>query len=313
MAFVKVLKNKAYYSRYQVKPRRRREGKTDYQARRAMISQDKTKYNSPKYRFVVRMTNKRVICQIIIATIEGDRVICSADSTELPRYGISVGLANFSAAYCTGLLCARRVLKQLDMDKIFTGVGEITGDDYHVEEEADERRPFKCILDVGLTRTTCGNRVFAAMKGATDGGIYIPHSPNRFPGFTKGENGAEDSFDAEALKDRILGKHISNYMSEMQADDPEKYKSHFSQYIKAGITADKLADMYKNAVKAIHADPTRKEKPKRNVNRTRVGNIIKTDKSQYVRHVKLTCEQRKERVQKKIQLVAQMAAEQDDE
>ncbi|KAJ1611863.1 60S ribosomal protein L5 [Cryptosporidium canis] len=311
MAFVKVLKNKAYFSRYQVKPRRRREGKTDYQARRAMISQDKTKYNSPKYRFVVRLTNTRVICQIIYATIEGDRVICSADSTELPRYGIPVGLANFSAAYCTGLLCARRVLKQLDMDKIFTGVGEITGDDYHVEEEAEDRRPFKCILDVGLTRTTSGNRVFAAMKGAADGGIYIPHSPNRFPGFTKGENGAEDSFDAEVLKDRILGKHISNYMTEMQEDDPEKYKSHFSQYIKAGITADKLADMYKNAVKAIHADPSRQKKPARQVTRTRVGNTIKTEKSQYVRHVKLTNQQRKERVQKKIELVAQLAAQEE--
>ena len=32
--FVKVVKNKAYYMRYQVKFRRRRAGKTDYQQRR---------------------------------------------------------------------------------------------------------------------------------------------------------------------------------------------------------------------------------------------------------------------------------------
>ena len=37
-------------------------------------------------------------------------------------------------------------------------------------------------LDVGLTRTTTGNRVFGAMKGAADGGLKIPHSVKRFPG-----------------------------------------------------------------------------------------------------------------------------------
>jgi len=30
------------------------EGKTDYYARKRLITQDKTKYNSPKYRLVVR-------------------------------------------------------------------------------------------------------------------------------------------------------------------------------------------------------------------------------------------------------------------
>ena len=100
-------------------------------------------------------------------------------------------------------------------------------------------------------------------------------------------------------------------MTEMQQEDPEKYKIHFSQYIKAGITADKLADMYKNAVKAIHADPSHKKKPARKVTKTRVGSIIKTEKSQYVRHVRLTSQQRKERVQKKIQLVAQLASQEE--
>jgi len=38
-------------------------------------------------------------------------VVCSAYSHELPRYGVKVGLTNYSAAYCTGLLLARRVSK----------------------------------------------------------------------------------------------------------------------------------------------------------------------------------------------------------
>ncbi len=39
MPFVKVLKNKAYFKRYQTKYRRRREGKTDYRARKRLICQ----------------------------------------------------------------------------------------------------------------------------------------------------------------------------------------------------------------------------------------------------------------------------------
>lgn len=55
MPFSKTVKSSAYFSRYQVKPRRRREGKTDYQARRALTTQAKNKFASPKYRLVVRL------------------------------------------------------------------------------------------------------------------------------------------------------------------------------------------------------------------------------------------------------------------
>jgi ribosomal protein L18 len=42
------------------------EGKTDFYARQALIHQDKNKYNTPKYRFIVRITNKDIICQVRI-------------------------------------------------------------------------------------------------------------------------------------------------------------------------------------------------------------------------------------------------------
>ena len=71
MPFVKVVKNKAYFKRYQVKYRRRREGKTDYRARKRLICQDRNKYNSPKYRLVVRFTNQHCICQIVYSEIVG--------------------------------------------------------------------------------------------------------------------------------------------------------------------------------------------------------------------------------------------------
>lgn len=44
----------AYFSRYQVKYKRRRQGKTDYYARKKLITQARNKYNAPKYRLVVR-------------------------------------------------------------------------------------------------------------------------------------------------------------------------------------------------------------------------------------------------------------------
>lgn len=69
------------------------------------------------------------------------------------------------------------------MDNFYPGVEKITGDKTDVSEKPhDDRRPFKAVLDVGLTRTTVGNRVFSILKGATDGGLYVPHSVSRFPG-----------------------------------------------------------------------------------------------------------------------------------
>lgn len=74
MGFIKVVKNKAYFKRYQVKFRRRREGKTDYFARKRLVVQNKNKYNTPKYRLVARFTNTDIITQVTYATIEGDKV-----------------------------------------------------------------------------------------------------------------------------------------------------------------------------------------------------------------------------------------------
>ena len=70
------------------------------------------------------------------------------------------------------------------MDNFYKGNEKIDGEKYDVsEEEHEERRPFKAVLDTGLYRTTTGAKVFGALKGAVDGGIYIPHSVKRFPGY----------------------------------------------------------------------------------------------------------------------------------
>ena len=173
--FVKVVKNKPYFKRFQVKYRRRREGKTDYQARRALVSQDKNKYNSKKYRLVVRFTNKDIIAQIVFSEIIGDKVMSAAYAHELPRYGVNIGLTNYAAAYCVGLLLARRHLAKLGLADRYKGKETANGEDFNVstdtERDDDAPNPFKAILDVGLVRTTTGARVFSALKGATDGVI----------------------------------------------------------------------------------------------------------------------------------------------
>lgn len=45
-------------------------------------------------------------------------------------------------------------------------------------------------------------------------------------------------------------------------DEPEKYQSHFSEYIKRGLEADGLEEMYKKVHAAIRADPTVKRSEK---------------------------------------------------
>ena len=79
------------------------------------------RYNTPKYRFVVRFSNKNVTCQIAYATVTGDVVVAAAFSRELPRYGLKVGLTNYAATYATGLLLARRVLAKFGLAETYKG------------------------------------------------------------------------------------------------------------------------------------------------------------------------------------------------
>merc|ERR1712071_574338 len=80
---IKVQKNKAYFKRFQPKFKRRQDGKTDYQARRGLCAQYKNKFNTPKYRLVVRTTNRDVIAQVVYSRMAGHIVICAAYSHEL--------------------------------------------------------------------------------------------------------------------------------------------------------------------------------------------------------------------------------------
>ena len=357
MPFVKVVKNTAYFKRFQVKYRRRREGKTDYFARRLMVIQDKTKFNTPKYRFVVRKTNTKIICQIVKSTIKGDRIFCQALSSELKNFGLNAGLTNYSAAYCTGLLCARRLLKRLNMDKMYPGIAKATGEYIEtrkkkymnlkpsggdkkakpeakkVEKKEDKkvvakkvdkvqkaqkvvkvvaskkktRRGFKAYLDIGISRSTNGNRVFAAMKGACDGGLNIPHSNKIFPGFEIGENKVRN-YDAADHRDRIFGQHVQAYMDKIEEENPEKYKKQFSQLIKClnDNKLEGLEELYTSIHEKIRQNPDFVKKPKRELKDIKCEivdkdkMIIKTGKGSYLRSKKIPLEAKKKRIAQRI-------------
>jgi len=297
MGFVKVVKNKQYFKRYQVKFKRRREGKTDYYARKRLIHQDKNKYNTPKYRLIVRISNRDITCQIAYSRIEGDKVVCAAYSHELPKYGVKVGLTNYAAAYCTGLLVARRILQKLGLDSLYSGCTEVTGEEYNVEPLDDGPGAFRCFLDVGLARTTTGARIFGAMKGAVDGGLNIPHSVKRFPGYS-----AESKiFNAEVHRAHIFGQHVADYMRTLEEEDQEAFKRQFSKYIALGIRADDLEEIYKKAHSGIRSDPAHKKPEHKKPATKKRWNAAK-----------LTLEQRKQKVnERKAAFIAKLKAEAD--
>merc|ERR1711992_132989 len=222
------------------------------------------KYNTPKHRMIVRISNKDITCQNAYAHLKGDQVVCSAYAHELPRYGINVGLTNYAAAYATGLLLARRVLTKYKLDQLYPGQTEVDGDDFLVED-GDERAAFRACLDVGLARTSTGAKVFGAMKGAVDGGLDIPHNTKRFPGYDK----EADEFNADTHRSHIFGIHVSDYMKSLMDEDEDAFKRQFSRFIKNGVTADGMEDMYQKAHAAIRKDPEQQKKAAKSVTKKR--------------------------------------------
>jgi large subunit ribosomal protein L18 len=182
-------------SRYCAPFRRRREGKTDYKARKAFLL-------SGKPRLVTRSSINNVIAQIVVAKPDGDEALVSAQSRELSRkYGWKAPRGNLPAAYLTGFLCGLKAKAK--------GV-----------EEA--------ILDIGLHQPTKGARVFAVLKGVLDAKVDVPHSEEKLPDESrlKGEHIAKYS--------QTLASNVEEYQSKFskyldQKLPPETLPKHVKQ------------------------------------------------------------------------------------
>jgi len=133
--------------RYSMPHRRRREHRTDYDKRAALVV-------SGLPRMVVRASNKHTSVQFVEARPQGDHIYAAAKSTELERLNWKYGGGNLPAAYLTGMLAGLRAIRK--------GLR-------------------KAILDIGLRRVSKGARIFGALKGAVDAGVEIPHDKGILP------------------------------------------------------------------------------------------------------------------------------------
>lgn len=169
--------------------RRRREQKTDYKKRLKLL-----KSGTP--RLVVRKSNANIVCQIVEYHPEGDRTLITASSRELPKIaGWKGNTGNIPSAYLTGLLCGTRARGKVK----------------------------EAVLDFGLTRSTKGNRTYAALKGVVDGGLSVPHSEEILPD-----------------EERIKGSHIASLGEHLKKQNAEGYKSRFSAYIRNKVSPETL-------------------------------------------------------------------------
>lgn len=180
-------------SRYRVQLRRRRERKTDYQARKAFVL-------SGKPRIVSRSSLKNTIVQIVVAKPYGDVVLASAHSKELvKKYGWKAATGNLPAAYLTGLLCGLKAKA--------AGVTE-------------------AILDIGLVSPTKGSKVFTVLSGVLDAGIAVPHDDAKIlKDRADGQHIAEYAEGLGAPEE--YAPKFSTYLAKKLP--PEQFREHFAQ------------------------------------------------------------------------------------
>ncbi len=127
--------------------RRRREGVTDYRARRRAIT-------SQKPLLVVRISNKNAYAQFVKPTVKGDIVLSSASSKELVKLGWHGSSKSTPACYLLGLLSGRKALA--------AGVKE-------------------AVAYNGLVPFIRGSRAAALLKGVVDSGVSVPVGEEAFP------------------------------------------------------------------------------------------------------------------------------------
>ena len=236
---------------YRVKFRRRREGKTNYYRRKRLLL-------SKRPRLVVRKTNTNTIVQVVNATVVGDATVASAVSAELSKHGWLAGTGNVPAAYLTGFLAGLR---------------------------AKSRGVKEAVLDVGLNPPVKGSRIYAALKGAIDAGLDVPHDPEVLPDESRisGEHivASYDHFGEKSTMFSELGKKkasitgipkkvtaVKKALEEIPAAQLKKKAKAPAKKKTAAKPAEKKPKKEKPAVKPPRAVP-RKPKPKKLISRTR--------------------------------------------
>jgi large subunit ribosomal protein L18 len=161
--------------RYHIKPRRRREGKTDYRKRLALLKSRNT-------RIVIRKSINNTTIQFIDYTEKGDNIIAAATSKELvKKFNWNYSTSTIPAAYLTGLLAGKRAKKQ--------GITQ-------------------CVLDIGRYVPVTGSKIFAGLKGVIDSGIKCPYNEEKNPSeerITGQHLDKNIQNDINTIKEKIIG------------------------------------------------------------------------------------------------------------
>jgi large subunit ribosomal protein L18 len=171
--------------------KRRRDGKTNYRRRLALVK-------SGKSRLVIRKTLNNILVQVINSTYEGDKTVSTAFSRELKDMGWTFHCGNTPSAYLTGYLCGKRA-----------------------KEIADD-----FILDMGLQRSIRGGRTYAALKGFIDAGCNVNVDESIFPSEERVKGGDISKY-YENLEDSLREKLFSDYKKKNV--DPSKMPGVFEE------------------------------------------------------------------------------------
>ena len=103
-------------------------------------------------------------------------------------------------------------------------------------KKAKDKGIKNAILDLGLNKSVKGNRFYAALSGALDGGLEIPHNPEILP-----------------PKDRITGSHITKYAVKLKNDE-NAFKKQFNNYIKNNLDMEKFIEHFNQVKGKIEAE-----------------------------------------------------------
>lgn len=183
---------------YAVKFKRRRQLKTDYKKRLALVK-------SGLPRIVVRKSAGGATAQVVEFQHQGDKTLAGAVSHELKKFGWKAGCGNLPAAYLTGLLLAKKAGKKV--------AGEL-------------------ILDIGRQHPAAGGRLFAVLKGAVDGGLKVRCKTEAFPseGRIRGEHisachsrlGAKGGFSAYGMEPSKISEHFDEVKRKIVGEEVAK-------------------------------------------------------------------------------------------
>mmetsp|Transcript_6559 Transcript_6559/g.14975 ORF Transcript_6559/g.14975 Transcript_6559/m.14975 type:complete len:233 (-) Transcript_6559:358-1056(-) len=198
----------SYHSKFKLKKRRRRIRKTDYNKRIKLIKQDKKKFENNKTRLVVRFSKKNLSLQMVKTSIDGDFILVSSYLKDLSKLDYKNINNSHPFSYLLGYYLGKKFIKKLKT--------------YCKKNTNKNLDRVSAILDIGMRKSTVGNKLFAAMKGSVDSGIYIPHNFEKIFRSKNNETQPNDLFD-----ERSKGIHIIKYIDLLKKEDEDKFKKQF--------------------------------------------------------------------------------------